>query len=57
MHDCIIIDDHQRRSMPDLFAAGDVVLGLGQISHAMGLANVAAAAIRNRLAEQRPLRR
>ena len=57
MHDCIIIDDHQRTSIRDLFAASDVVLGLGQISDAMGLSNVAAAAIRNRLAEQRPLRR
>ena len=36
-------------------AAGDVVIGLDQISHAMGAAGVAATTIRNDLAEQRPL--
>lgn len=54
---CIITDDHNETSVPGLFAAGDVVKGLDQISHAMGMAGVAATAIRNRLAEQRPLRR
>lgn len=52
---CLEVDDHQRTSVPGLFAAGDVVKGLDQISHAMGEAGVAATAIRNLLAEQRPL--
>ncbi len=54
---CLEVDDHQRTSIPGLFAAGDVVKGLDQISHAMGEAGVAATAIRNLLAERRPLRR
>lgn len=54
---CLEVDDHQRTSIPGLFAAGDVVKGLDQISHAMGEAGVAATTIRNLLAEQRPLRR
>lgn len=54
---CLEVDSHQRTSIPGLFAAGDVVKGLDQISHAMGEAGVAATTIRNMLAEQRPLRR
>jgi len=54
---CLEVDDHQRTSIPGLFAAGDVVKGLDQISHAMGEAGVAATTIRNMLNEQRPLRR
>jgi thioredoxin reductase (NADPH) len=54
---CLEVDDHQRTSIPGLFAAGDVARGLDQISHAMGEAGVAATTIRNLLAEQRPLRR
>ena len=54
---CLEVDDHQRTSVPGLFAAGDVVKGLDQISHAMGEAGVAATAIRNMLADQRPIRR
>ncbi len=54
---CIKVDEHQRTSVPGLYAAGDVVLGLDQISYAMGAAGVAATAIRNCLAETRPLRR
>jgi thioredoxin reductase (NADPH) len=54
---CLEVDDHQRTSVPGLFAAGDVVKGLDQISHAMGEAGVAATAIRNLLAERAPLRR
>ena len=54
---CLEVDDHQHTSIPGLFAAGDVVKGLDQISHAMGEAGVAATTIRNLLAEQRPLRR
>jgi thioredoxin reductase (NADPH) len=52
---CMEVDDHQRTSVPGLFAAGDVVKGLDQISHAMGEASVAATTIRNLLAEQRRL--
>ncbi|MFS2110919.1 NAD(P)/FAD-dependent oxidoreductase [Sphingomonas sp. Sphisp140] len=54
---CLEVDDHQRTSVPGLFAAGDVARGLDQISHAMGEAGVAATTIRNLLAEQRPIRR
>ncbi len=54
---CIEVGEHLETSVPGLFAAGDVVVGLDQISHAMGQAGVAATAIRNRLAEDRPLRR
>ena len=52
---CIRVDSHQATSVPGLFAAGDVVLGLDQISHAMGEAGVAATAMRNRLADSAPL--
>ncbi|MEZ5682192.1 MAG: NAD(P)/FAD-dependent oxidoreductase [Erythrobacter sp.] len=55
--DCIKVDDHLETNVPGLFAAGDVVIGLDQISHAMGQAGVAATTIRNHLAEKRPLRR
>ena len=54
---CIVVDSHQRTNIPGLFAAGDVVKGLDQISHAMGEGGVAATAIRNYLAELMPLRR
>jgi thioredoxin reductase (NADPH) len=54
---CLEVDDHQRTSISGLFAAGDVVKGLDQISHAMGEAGVAATTIRNLLDEQRPMRR
>ena len=56
-NDCIKVDDHLETSVPGLFAAGDVVIGLDQISHAMGQAGVAATTIRNHLAEKNPLRR
>lgn len=55
--DCVVVDSHQRTNVPGLFAAGDVVKGLDQISHAMGEGGVAATAIRNYLAELEPLRR
>jgi thioredoxin reductase (NADPH) len=51
---CVRVDAHQRTSVPGLYAAGDVVIGLDQISHAMGQAGVAATAIRNDLAAQAP---
>ena len=54
---CIVVDDHQRTSVAGLYAAGDVVLGLDQISHAMGEGGVAATTLRNDLAEKGPLHR
>nr|WP_314093718.1 NAD(P)/FAD-dependent oxidoreductase [uncultured Shinella sp.] len=48
---CIDVDPHQRTSVPGLYAAGDVVIGLDQISHAMGQAGVAATTIRNDLCD------
>lgn len=54
---CLMVDAHQRTNVPGLYAAGDVVLGLDQISHAMGEGGVAATTIRNDLARQTPLRR
>jgi thioredoxin reductase (NADPH) len=54
---CIVTDEHQRTTVPGLYAAGDVVRGLDQISHAMGQAGVAATTIRNELSEREPLRR
>lgn len=54
---CILVDAHQRTSVARAYAAGDVVLGLDQISHAMGEGGVAATTIRNDLAKARPLLR
>ena len=54
---CILTDAHQRTNVPGAYAAGDVVLGLDQISHAMGEGGVAATTIRNDLARARPLLR
>jgi thioredoxin reductase (NADPH) len=54
---CVIVDTHQRSSLPGLYAAGDVVIGLDQISNAMGQAGVAATTIRNDLCEQATLLR
>jgi thioredoxin reductase (NADPH) len=51
----LVVDSHQRTSVPGLYAAGDVVLGLDQISHAMGEGGVAATTIRNDLAKERPI--
>ena len=51
---CILCDDHQRASVLGLYAAGDVVHGLDQISHAMGEGGVAATTIRNDLCAQEP---
>ncbi|MCH8615541.1 NAD(P)/FAD-dependent oxidoreductase [Sphingomonas sp. SM33] len=51
---CIKVDSHQRTSVPGLYAAGDVVIGLDQISHAMGEGGVAATTIRNDLYAKEP---
>ena len=55
--DCIKVDSHQRTSVPGVYAAGDVVIGLDQISHAMGEGGVAATTIRNDLCAKQPLLR
>ena len=51
---CIKVDSHQRTTVPGLYAAGDVVIGLDQISHAMGEGGVAATTIRNDLCAKQP---
>lgn len=53
----IMVDEHQRTSVAGLYAAGDVVVGLDQISRAMGDAGVAAVTIRNDLAADKSLLR
>lgn len=52
---CVLVDNHQRTTVPGLYAAGDVVIGLDQISSAMGQAGVAATTIRNDLCEMSTL--
>jgi thioredoxin reductase (NADPH) len=54
---CIKVDSHQRTSVAGVYAAGDVVIGLDQISHAMGEGGVAATTIRNDLARETPFLR
>ena len=51
---CFECDNHQRTSVAGLYAAGDVVHGLDQISHAMGEGGVAATTIRNDLCAEEP---
>ena len=46
---CLEVDRHQQTSVAGLYACGDVVVGLDQISVAMGQAAVAATAIHNHL--------
>lgn len=53
----ILVDRHQMTSVEGLYAAGDVVSGLDQISTAMGHAAAAATAMRNALCAARPLKR
>lgn len=45
----LIVDGHQQTSVGGLYAAGDIVAGLSQITVAMGQATIAATAIHNRL--------
>jgi thioredoxin reductase (NADPH) len=49
---CVLTDGHQRMGLAGLYAAGDVVAALDQISVAMGHAAIAATAIHNDLREQ-----
>ena len=48
---CLLVDAHQRTSVPGLYAAGDVVRGLNQIAVATAEAAIAATAIHNDLRE------
>jgi thioredoxin reductase (NADPH) len=50
---CIEVDRHQRTAIKHLYAAGDVVYGLDQISVCNGQAAIAAVAIRNDLCAER----
>ncbi|WID99286.1 NAD(P)/FAD-dependent oxidoreductase [Bosea vestrisii] len=52
---CIKVDRHQRTAVKQLYAAGDVVYGLDQISVCNGQAAIAAVTLRNDLGEERPL--
>jgi thioredoxin reductase (NADPH) len=45
----LTVDDHQQTSIPGLYAAGDMVRGLNQITTAQGEAAIAATAMHNRL--------
>lgn len=54
---CVGVDSHMRTSVEGVYAAGDLVIGLDQISNAMGQGGVAATTIRNDLAKDRPLLR
>jgi thioredoxin reductase (NADPH) len=49
----LIVSDHQETSVPGLYAAGDVVRGLNQISTAEGEGAIAATDVHNRLRETR----
>jgi thioredoxin reductase (NADPH) len=46
---CVVTDEHLSSSVPRLYAAGDVVRSLDQISVAMGEAAIAATSIHNAL--------
>jgi thioredoxin reductase (NADPH) len=52
---CFLCDEKMRTTVEGLYAAGDVVHGLDQISHAMGEGGQAATTIRNDLAARSPL--
>jgi len=52
---CVPTDEHQHSSTDGLFAAGDVVRSMDQISVAMGEAAIAATSIHNRLRRNGPI--
>jgi thioredoxin reductase (NADPH) len=54
---CVGVDAHMRTSVDRVYAAGDLVIGLDQISNAMGQGGIAATTIRNDLAKEKPLLR
>ena len=45
----LVVDAHQQTTVPGLYAAGDVVKALNQMSVGVGHAAIAATAIHNRL--------
>ena len=49
---CLEVDEHQQTSIRGIYAAGDVVRGLSQISVAVGEAAIAATAIHNELRDE-----
>ena len=49
----LLVDTHQQTSVEGLYATGDVVRGLSQITVAMGHAAIAATAVHNRLRARR----
>ena len=54
---CVGVDSHMRTSVEGVYAAGDLVIGLDQISNAMGQGGIAATTIRNDLAKAEPILR
>lgn len=54
---CVGVDAHMRTSVEGVYAAGDLVIGLDQISSAMGQGGIAATTIRNDLAKEVPILR
>jgi thioredoxin reductase (NADPH) len=54
---CVGVDSHMRTSVDGVYAAGDLVIGLDQISSAMGQGGIAATTIRNDLAKEKPMLR
>jgi thioredoxin reductase (NADPH) len=54
---CVGVDAHMRTSVEGAYAAGDLVIGLDQISNAMGQGGIAATTIRNDLAKERAILR
>jgi thioredoxin reductase (NADPH) len=46
----LVVDEHQETSAPGLYAAGDVVRGLNQISVAQGEGAIAVTDVHNKLA-------
>ena len=54
---CVGVDSHMRTSVEGVYAAGDLVIGLDQISSAMGQGGIAATTVRNDLAKVEPLLR
>lgn len=51
-HICVPADQHQAIGLQGLYAAGDLVAGLNQISDAMGHATIAATDMHNYLRER-----
>ena len=47
----LIVDEHQTTTVPGLYAAGDLVKALNQMSVGMAHATIAATAIHNKLSD------